>query len=335
MSSGTDPSPATLGFDVTGMTCASCSAHVQKAAAGVAGVGDATVNLLKNSMEVTLGQGADPADVSSAVERAVHAAGYEASPHRDAEVPAQGRSASVESPAARAEAAMRRRLIASVAFCVPLFYLAMGPMWGWPVPAPLAGHAGLLPRALTELLLLAPIVVENRSYFSGGFRALVHRAPTMDSLIALGATASIAYGIAALYRMAAAATAGDASALDAASQDLYLDSAGMILTLITLGKYFEAHAKGHTTDALAGLMALSPRTARVRHGNAEQVVPVEQVQVGDMVVVRTGEHVPVDGRVSEGAATLDESAITGEPIPVDKGVGDELTGGTIVSSGWA
>jgi Cu2+-exporting ATPase len=334
MSGGTDPSKTTLDFDVTGMTCASCSAHVQKAAAGVAGVSDATVNLLKNSMEVTLRADADPADVTSAVERAVHAAGYEASPHRSSDAPAQGMPTSVESPAAMAEATMRRRLVVSVAFCVPLFYLAMGPMWGWPVPTPLAGHAGLLSRALTELLLLMPIVVENRSYFSGGLRALVHRAPTMDSLIALGATASIVYGIAALYRMAAAATAGDAPAVDAASQDLYLDSAGMILTLITLGKYFEARAKGHTTDALAGLVALTPRTARVCHGDEEQVIPVGQVQVGDMVVVRAGEHVPVDGRVSEGTAALDESAITGEPIPVDKNVGDELTGGTIVSSGW-
>ena len=210
----------------------------------------------------------------------------------------------------------------------------MGPMFGWPQPPVLAGEANLVALGLTQLLLCAPILFVNRHYFITGFRTLAHRAPNMDSLIALGSAASAAWSIAQLYRMAWAAGAGDMSTLHAAAHSLYFDSAGMILTLITLGKFFEARAKGRTTDAITALMDLAPKTATVVRDGEEIEVPTEDVRVGERLIVRAGESVPVDGVVVEGAAAVDESAITGESVPVEKGVGDRVTGATVSTRGW-
>ena len=322
-------------FDITGMTCAACSARVGKAASGVPGVEEANVNLLKNSMELVY----DGTDATcDAVIAAIENAGYGAvprAPHGGQAVSAS--SASAPNPTAIADAAIaekRRQLIISAIFSVPLFYVAMGPMFGWPQPPALSGHEGMMAAALTQLLLCIPILFVNRHYFITGFKTLFHGAPNMDSLIALGSAASAAWSIVGLYRMAIALGHGDVETAHAAFHNLYFDSAGMILTLITLGKFFEARAKGRTTGAITALMDLAPKTATVVRDGAEQVIPTEQVRVGDRVIVRAGESVPVDGTVVEGSASIDESAITGEPIPVEKTVGSAVTGATVSTRGW-
>ncbi|OUO34328.1 heavy metal translocating P-type ATPase [Olsenella sp. An290] len=318
-------------FDITGMTCAACSSRVQKAAGEVAGVTCANVNLLKNSME--LDYDGSP-ETAAAVVAAIEESGYGAT--RRAR-PGERGAAPTERPGAAAEKAIREKrdqLIVSAVFSVPLFYVAMGPMFGWPQPPALAGEANLMALGLTQLLLCAPILFVNRHYFITGFRTLWHRAPNMDSLIALGSAASAAWSIAQLYRMAWAAGAGDAAALHAAAHDLYFDSAGMILTLITLGKFFEARAKGRTTDAIAALMDLAPKTATVVRDGEEREVPTEDVAVGERVIVRAGESVPVDGVVVEGTAAIDESAITGESVPREVAPGDHVTGATVSTRGW-
>ena len=318
-------------FDITGMTCAACSARVQKAAGEVPGVSCANVNLLKNSMELDYdGEPATEAAVVEAIERA----GYGAARRARA---GEKRSATAERPGAAAEKAIREKrnqLAISAVFSVPLFYVAMRPMFGWPQPPVLAGDANLMAQGLTQLLLCAPILFVNRHYFITGFRTLAHRAPNMDSLIALGSAASALWSVAQLYRMAWAVGAGDAATLHAAAHNLYFDSAGMILTLITLGKFFEARAKGRTTDAITALMDLAPKTATVVRDGVEVEVPTEDVMVGERVIVRTGESVPVDGVVVEGSAAVDESAITGEPVPRELGVGDRVTGATVSTRGW-
>lgn len=319
-------------FDIEGMTCAACASRVQRAASGVEGVEGASVNLLKNSME--LDYDGSP-ETAAAVVGAIEGAGYGAlarSAGTGASSPS--RPDAPGAVAARAVSERRRELVVSAAFSVPLFYVAMGPMLGWPQPAWLAGDENLMALGLTQLLLCVPILVTNRHYFVAGAKALAHRSPNMDSLIALGSAASAAFSVAGLYRMAWASGAGDLAALHAAAHALYLDSAGMILTLITLGKYFEARAKGRTTDAIAALMDLAPQTATLRRDGEERVVPVEEVREGDRLVVRAGETVPVDGVVVEGAASVDESAITGEPVPADKAPGDRVTGATVSTSGW-
>ena len=338
-------------FDVTGMTCAACKARVEKATAKVDGVESVAVNLLKNSMEVEYASDEPEAvaQVSAAICAAVDKAGYGALPRTDAAKAADGSggaqgSSAAPSPmaaqqrsselAAANERHMRMRLIVSIVFCVPLFYLAMGHMAGAPIPAFFQGDAGMLPFALTQFLLLLPVIFVNFKYFSGGFKSLIHGAPNMDSLIALGSAASTIYGIAMLYVMGSALGAGDMAAAHDASMNLYFDSASMILTLITLGKYFEARAKGKTTGAIEALMDLSPKTAMVVRGQVEAEVPIEQVRVGDILVVKAGESVPVDGIVLEGSASVDESAITGESVPVEKAAGDSVTGATISRSGW-
>ncbi|MDO5108210.1 MAG: heavy metal translocating P-type ATPase, partial [Coriobacteriaceae bacterium] len=240
-------------------------------------------------------------------------------------------------PSAIADAAIeekRSQLIVSAIFAIPLFYVAMGPMFGWPQPAALSGHEGMMAAALTQLLLCIPILFANRRTFITGFKTLFHAAPNMDSLIALGSAASAVWSIVGLYRMAISLGHGDMETAHAAFHNLYFDSAGMILTLITLGKFFEARAKGRTTGAITALMDLAPKTATVVRGGVEQTIPTEQVRVGDRVIVRAGESIPVDGVVVEGAASVDESAITGEPIPVEKSVGSQVTGATVSTRGW-
>lgn len=320
-------------FDIEGMTCAACSARVQKAASGVDGVACANVNLLKNSMELDY-DGAP--ETAAAVVEAIEKSGYGAR-RRAPRTSGTRATEPAERPGAVAERAItekRNQLVVSAIFSVPLFYVAMGPMFGWPQPPALAGEQGMMAAALTQLLLCAPILVANRHYFVTGFRTLAHRAPNMDSLIALGSAASAVWSVAQLYRMALGYGSGDLAAVHAAAHNLYFDSAGMILTLITLGKYFEARAKGRTTDAITALMDLAPKTATVLRDGSEVVVPVEDVAVGERVVVRAGEAVPVDGVVVEGSAAVDESAITGESVSAEKGVGARVTGATVSTSGW-
>lgn len=320
-------------FDITGMTCAACSARVGKAASGVPGVTEANVNLLKNSME--LDYDGNP-KTAQAVVAAIEEAGYGASPRQEASG-AASRSSFVDprEGAQKAIEAKKKQLIWSIVFGVPLFYLAMGPMLGWPEVPGLAGMQGMMASAVTQLLLATCVLFVNRSYFVMGFKTLSHLSPNMDSLIAIGSAASYAYSLVGVYQMALALGAMDLeSAHYAMMHSLYFDSAGTILVLITLGKYFEARAKGKTTSAISALMDLAPKTARVRRNGQEVEVPTDEVRVGDIVVVRAGESVPVDGIIREGSASIDESAITGEPVPAEKGVGDRVTGATVSQRGW-
>ena len=324
-------------FDVSGMTCAACSARVEKTTSGVAGVEHAVVNLLKNSMEVEYdGNPATLAAISAAVEKA----GYGAAPRIEAAAAAgapsgAAPSAARENAAAKEAAHVRMRLIVSFVFTIPLFYLSMGHMFGWPLPEFFLGHENMLTFAFTQFLLLLPVIFVNFKFFRVGFKTLFHGSPNMDSLIALGSTASTVYGIVAIYRIGWGMGHGDVDFAHMAAMDLYFESAAMILTLITLGKYFEARAKGKTTDAIAQLMDLSPKTAIRRNvDGAEEEVPVEQVRSGDILIVRAGAGVPVDGAVIEGAGTVDESVITGESVPVEKGVGAAVTGATVNRTGW-
>ena len=325
-------------FDVSGMTCAACSARVEKTTSGVAGVEHAVVNLLKNSMEVEYD--GNPATLT-AISAAVEKAGYGAVPRVEASSadgassdPAPA-SAARENAAAKEAAHVRMRLILSFVFTIPLFYLSMGHMFGWPLPEFFLGHENMLTFAFTQFLLLLPVIFVNFKFFRVGFKTLFHGSPNMDSLIALGSTASTVYGIVAIYRIGWGMGHGDIDLAHMAAMDLYFESAAMILTLITLGKYFEARAKGKTTDAIAQLMDLSPKTAIRRNADGvEEEVPAEQVRPGDILIVRAGASVPVDGMVIEGAGTVDESVITGESVPVEKGVGSAATGATVNRTGW-
>ena len=280
---------ATQRFDVTGMTCAACSARVEKATAEVAGVEKAVVNLLKNSMDVTYD---GSPETLSAISEAVDKAGYGAMPRVEASAAVVGATAPMVKPentAAKEAKTVRMRLIVSFIFAIPLFYLDMGHMWDWPLPACFLGPENSMTLGLTQLLLTLPIVFVNFKFFRNGFKGLAHRAPNMDTLVALGATASMVYSIAQLYHVGIALGAGELHEAHMAAMDLYFEGAGMILTLITLGKYFEARSKGRTTDAITALMDLAPKTATiVTDDGAEQEVPIERVQVGDVLVVRAG-----------------------------------------------
>ena len=329
-------------FEVGGMTCAACQAHVDKAVRGVAGVSDVTVNLLSGSMTVDYDEGSVSAeDICRAVDHAGYSAasqdaGASAPSGAGAATPAS--RAALKSPTAKLEAtadAMRRRLVVSIVFLVPLFYLGMGHMLGWPVPAVFADHAHSMTLALTELLLLIPIVFENRAYFTNGFKSLWHRAPTMDALIAIGATASIGWSLFAMFVMADQLAAADVhAAMMTAMDNLYLESAGTILTLVTVGKYLETRSKAKTGGALEKLIDLAPKTAHVVDADGtEREVAAEALQPGDVIRVRPGESLPVDGVVVDGASAVDESALTGESIPVEKRAGDAVSAATINRTG--
>ena len=327
-------------FDVGGMTCASCQAHVEKAVSGVAGVSDVAVNLLSGSMVVDYDEGATSADE---ICRAVDRAGYSASPVAAAASGAQTGSAAapaaaLENPTKKLEAtadAMRTRLITSIVFLVPLFYIGMGHMFGWPLPDVLGDHMHSMTLALTELLLLLPILYENRAYFQNGFKSLWHRAPTMDALIAIGATASVAWSVYAMYVMADQYAMGDPMMAGMTAMDnLYLESAGTILTLVTVGKYLETRSKAKTGGALEKLIDLAPKVAHVVAADGtESEVPAERLQPGDVIRVRPGESLPVDGIVLDGTSSVDESALTGESIPVEKAAGDTVNAATINRTG--
>lgn len=322
-------------FDVTGMTCAACSARVEKTTNEVAGVEAATVNLLKNSMEVEYD---GSPETIAAITAAIRKAGYGATPRPvKGNMPSGATSAVSASPvnaAAEEARSVRFRLIVSFVFTIPLFYLSMGHMFGWPLPSMFLGDENIFTFAFTQFLLLIPVIFVNFKFFRGGFKALFNRAPNMDSLIALGSSAATIYGIALIYVIGVSFGHGDLHAAHDAAMNLYFESAGMILTLITLGKYFEARAKGKTTDALTKLMDLSPKTATRLRDGVEEVVSADLIQVGDVLVVKAGEGIPVDGRLLEGTGVVDESVITGESIPVEKGPGDSVVGATVNTAGW-
>ena len=321
-------------YDVTGMSCAACSSRVEKAVARQSGVQQVSVNLLKNSMVVEY----DESALSSAqIVAAVEQAGYGASLHEKpgAAVPAaKGGGQGGLSAAQQAYRGMKKRLALSLVFTVPLFYLSMGHMMGWPLPGCFLGTENALVFAFTQFLLLLPIVFLNRQYYIGGAKALIQRAPNMDSLIALGSGAAIVYGIYAIYRIGIGFGQMDMDTVHTYMMELYFESAGTILTLITMGKTMEARAKGKTSEAITKLMDLAPKTATVERDGTERVIPAAEVQPGDVLIVRAGESVPVDGVVLEGASAVDESALTGESIPVEKQAGDTVIGATINKSGY-
>lgn len=332
-----------ISFNVQGMTCAACSARVEKATSAVPGVASVAVNLLKNSMEVQLAADANAAEATAAIEAAVKKAGYGASPKGQAGAPAgpgaaaAGSGVAANNPNATAEAeqkSMLHRLIASLVFTVPLFYISMGDMFGWPLPSVLTGMENMMVYGLTLFVLLVPVIFINFKFFRVGFRALANRAPNMDSLIALGSGAATVYGAYALFNMAFFMGHSNMEAAHHFAMNLYFESAAMILTLITLGKYLEARAKGKTTSSLSKLMDLSPKMATRVEDDVEVQVPAASVRVGDVLIVRTGESVPVDGVVLEGEGSVDESVITGEPLPKSVHAGSAVTGATVNTAGW-
>ncbi|MDO5602415.1 MAG: heavy metal translocating P-type ATPase, partial [Oscillospiraceae bacterium] len=320
----------TVQFDVTGMTCSACSAHVEKAVNALQGVEKAEVSLLLNQMKVTYDETRlRDEDVTAAVEKA----GYGAAPKQEGAAKAPREDDPLKA-AQKQTGVMKTRLIVSFVFLIPLFYLSMGHMMGWPTPGIFHGTENALTLAFTQLLLTLPIVYVNRKYFQVGFKTLFRGSPNMDSLIALGSSAALLYGVFAIYQIGYGLGHGDAARVHSYMMDLYFESAGMILALITLGKFLEARSKGKTGDAISRLLDLSPPTALVLRGGEEQEIPAEELVVGDVMLIKPGMSVPADGEVIEGVSSVDESAITGESIPVEKGPGSALTAATINKSGF-
>lgn len=329
-------------FDVGGMTCAACQAHVDRAVSKLDGVQSVAVNLLAGSMLVDYDPAqVTPDDICTAVDRA----GYSASPvsagtEAALNGNAQARSGAthMESPTKKLEvaaSAMRTRLIVSIIFLIPLFYIGMGHMLGWPLPSIFTDHAHSMTLALTELVLLIPIVYVNDAYFINGFKSLAHGAPTMDALIAVGATASIAWSLYAMFIMADQLAAGQVhEAMMTGMDNLYFESAGTILSLVTVGKYLETRSKSKTGGAIEALIDLAPKTATVvADDGSETTVDVDAILPGQVLRVRPGESIPVDGVVLEGASAVDESALTGESIPVEKTAGDTVNAATVNRTG--
>ena len=313
-------------YTVTGMSCAACSARVEKAVSAVPGVASCSVSLLTNSM------GVEGSATPDAVISAVQAAGYGAS--------LKGAAQSAPSIAEQEDAladhetpVLKRRLIASLGFLIVLMYFSMGHMmWGWPLPSFFDGNH--VAMGLIQMLLTIAVMVINQKFFINGFKSLFHGAPNMDTLVALGATASFGYSTYALFAMTGAQVRGDAAAVMSYMHEFYFESAAMILALITVGKMLEARSKGKTTDALKSLMKLAPQTATLLRNGQEVTVPIAQVKRGDVFVVRPGENIPVDGVILEGESAVNESALTGESIPVDKAVGDSVSAATTNQSGF-
>lgn len=330
-------------FDVGGMTCAACQAHVDRAVSKLDGVQSIAVNLLAGSMLVDY----DPAQVSpDDICTAVDRAGYSASPvdagtgtaGSSGNAQARSGAAHMESPTKKLEAAasaMRTRLIISIVFLVPLFYIGMGHMLGWPLPGIFTDHTHSMTLALTELVLLIPIVYVNDAYFINGFKSLAHGAPTMDALIAVGATASIAWSLYAMFIMADQLAAGQVhEAMMTSMDNLYFESAGTILSLVTVGKYLETRSKSKTGGAIEALIDLAPKTATVvADDGSETTVDVDSILPGQVLRVRPGESIPVDGVVLEGSSAVDESALTGESIPAEKTAGDTVNAATVNRTG--
>ena len=311
-------------FNVTGMTCAACSARVEKVTGAVEGVQKVEVNLLGGSMMVE----AESDSVIAPIITAVQNSGYGAS------IPGEKKSIEREKPRENKEKEMKTRIIWSSVFLVILMYFTMGHMVGLPAPHWYHGRENALVAALLQFFLTLPAVYLNRGYYIRGFKSLWHKAPNMDSLIAVGSSAALAYGVAALFVMARAMGHGDWETVNHYASNLYFESAAMILTLITLGKFLETRAKGKTGDAIRKLMDLSPKQATVLRGGEEVEIPVEDVHVGDIVIVRSGGSIPVDGIVTDGRAAVDQSALTGESVPVEKKVGDSVAAATINREGY-
>ena len=310
-------------YNVTGMTCAACQARVEKVVSKVPGVTSVSVNLLTNSM------GVEGTALSTDIVAAVEKAGYHASVKGAEKENSQGAEALADTETPK----LLKRLIISLIFLMPLMYLSMGHMmWNWPLPGFLNNnHVGM---GLAQLLFTVIIMVINQRFFISGFTSLIHRAPNMDTLVAMGATAAFSYSTYALFAMTAAQTAGNNKLVMSYMHEFYFESAAMILTLITLGKTLEAYSKGKTTDALKSLMNLAPKMATVVRNGQEQIISAEQVKKGDIFLVKPGESIPVDGIVLEGNSAIDEAALTGESIPVDKAEGDNVSAATINQSGF-
>lgn len=315
-------------YTVTGMSCAACSSRVEKAVSKVPGVTSCSVSLLTNSMGVE--GSASAQDIISAVQAAGYGASKKGTANQDRTVSAEEAEDMLKD---RETPVLKRRLWASLGFLIVLMYFSMGHMmWGWPVPAFFEkNHVAM---GLLQLLLTVIVMVINQKFFISGFKSLFHRAPNMDTLVALGSGASFVYSTYALFAMTDAQVQGDMSGVMAYMHEFYFESAAMILTLITVGKMLEARSKGKTTDALKSLMRMAPKTATILKDGAEAVVPVEQVRKGDVFVVRPGENIPVDGRILEGSSAINESALTGESIPVDKAEGDVVSAATVNQSGF-
>ncbi len=312
-------------FQITGMTCAACSAHVEKAAAGVAGVDKVSVSLLMNTMTVEYDTPATPQAICAAVE----AAGYGADAAGQQAAGTDNREGALED---KETPRIRRRLIASVCLLLPLMYVSMGAlMWGWYLPESFAGNPWAI--ALYQLLLTGFVMVINQRFFISGFQSLLHRVPNMDTLVALGSGAAFVYSTAVMFRMGTAMGEGNVEMAVHCLHDMYFESAAMILTLITVGKMLEAYSKGKTTNAIKSLMDLAPKTAHVIRDGVETTIPAQEVQEGDIFLVKPGESIPVDGEVLEGESAVDESALTGESLPVDKHVGDRVSAATINRNG--
>ena len=311
-------------FNVTGMSCAACSARVEKAVKQVPGVTSCSVSLLTNSM------GVEGTATDAAIIQAVQQAGYGASPKN---ATAASTSADLDALADHETPKLKRRLIASLGFLLVLMYFSMGHMmWGWPLPRWFEGNH--IAMGLVQLLLAGIVMVINQKFFISGFKGLVHRSPNMDTLVAMGSMASFVWSTYALFAMTDAQLHGDEAQVMHYMMEFYFESAAMILTLITVGKMLEARSKGKTTDALKSLMKLAPKTATLLRDGAEVTVPIEQVQKEDIFVVRPGENIPVDGIVLEGSSAVNESALTGESIPVDKAAGDKVSAATTNQSGF-
>ena len=314
-------------FNVTGMSCAACSARVEKAVKKVPGVTSCSVSLLTNSM------GVEGTATDAAIIQAVQEAGYGASPKKVGGAAASSTSADLDALADHETPKLKRRLIASLGFLLVLMYFSMGHMmWGWPLPHWFDGNH--VAMGLVQLLLAGIVMVINQKFFINGFKGLIHGSPNMDTLVALGSMASFVWSTYALFAMTRAQVDGNGELVMHYMMEFYFESAAMILTLITVGKMLEARSKGKTTDALKSLMKLAPKTATLVRDGAEITVPIEQVQKGDVFVVRPGENIPVDGTVLEGSSAVNESALTGESIPVDKAVGDKVSAATTNQSGF-
>lgn len=317
-------------FDVTGMSCSACSAHVEKAVSRVPGVDQVQVNLLQNSMVVEY---EDEATDTAAIIHAVEDAGYGASV-KDAHEPTKKAENDLQKRTAEEAKKMKHRLGWSIVFLIVLMYISMGHMLGWPLPSILLGHENMMIFALTQLFLTLPIMYLNRKYYENGFKSLFHGAPNMDTLVAIGSTAAFVYSVSRLYVMGYAMGLGETDMAHMAAMNLYFESAAMILTLVTIGKYMESRSKNRTSDAITKLVDLAPKTALVVRNGQETEIPADQVQVGETVIVKPGQGIPVDGVILEGTGTVDESAITGESIPVEKKVGDRVTGATVNRAGY-
>ena len=317
-------------FDVTGMSCSACSAHVEKAVSRVPGVDQVQVNLLQNSMVVEY---EDEATDAAAIIHAVEDAGYGASV-KDAHEPAKKAENDLQKRTAEEAKKMKHRLGWSIVFLIVLMYISMGHMLGWPLPGILLGHENMMIFALTQLFLTLPIMYLNRKYYENGFKSLFHGAPNMDTLVAMGSTAAFVYSVSRLYVMGYAMGRGETDMAHMAAMNLYFESAAMILTLVTIGKYMESRSKNRTSDAITKLVDLAPKTALVVRNGQETEIPADQVQVGETVIVKPGQGIPVDGVILEGTGTVDESAITGESLPVEKKAGDRVTGATVNRAGY-